>query len=239
MDALINRKCLQCGEPFQAVDRRQKYCTEDCRLDANNRSDDGTQRGEENQDLSSSQAIDFIEAACPEIQEQEPSLPRASSRKELLFEEWPPRVSKKASCVTYKLTDRKQINTGYGRASRPLGYVMETSPGRWIARVRNRRSNPLPLGAAKKAAIELYRSRDKGEPRDWIKELNQLAANEVDRAVIQRERRKWPVDLMGGPRRSLVDRELRQAILDAEIGFIASEEIELPTISPYAEEAAR
>ena len=44
---------------------------------------------------------------------------------------------------------------------------------------------------------------------------------------------------MGGPRRSLVDRELRQAILDAEIGFIASEEIELvPTIPPDAEEAA-
>jgi hypothetical protein len=33
MDAVINRKCLQCEEPFQAVDRRQKYCTEDCRLE--------------------------------------------------------------------------------------------------------------------------------------------------------------------------------------------------------------
>ena len=152
MDAIINRKCLQCGEPFTAIDRRSKLCPE-CR----NASRGSTYRGAENQDLSCLQPIDFIEAACPEIQEQEPSLPRASSRKELLFEEWPPRVSKKASCVTYKLTDRKQINTGYGRASRPLGYVMETSPGRWIARVRNRRSNPLPLGAAKKAAIELYR----------------------------------------------------------------------------------
>jgi hypothetical protein len=234
----IQRKCLACGEPFTGVSRRQKYCSQKCRPSDQNTFQGPLHWGAENQDLSCLQPIDFIEAACPEIQEQEPSLPRASSRKELLFEEWPPRVSKKASCVTYKLTDRKQINTGYGRASRPLGYVMETSPGRWVARVRNRRSNPLPLGAAKKAAIELYRSRDKGEPRDWIKELTQLAANEVDRAVIQRERRKWPVDLMGGPRRSLVDRELRQAILDAEIGFIASEEIELPTISPYAEEAA-
>jgi hypothetical protein len=119
---------------------------------------------------------------------------------------------------------------------------METSPGRWVARVRNRRSNPLPLGAAKKAAIELYRSKDKGEIKElnqWIKELNQLAANEVERAVIQRERRKWPVDLMGGNQRGAVDPELRQAILDAEIGFIASEEIELvPTIPPDAEEAA-
>jgi hypothetical protein len=33
MDAVINRKCLQCEEPFQAVDRRQKHCTEDCRLE--------------------------------------------------------------------------------------------------------------------------------------------------------------------------------------------------------------
>jgi hypothetical protein len=44
---------------------------------------------------------------------------------------------------------------------------------------------------------------------------------------------------MGGNQRGAVDPELRQAILDAEIGFIASEEIELvPTIPPDAEEAA-
>ena len=78
---------------------------------------------------------------------------------------------------------------------------MEIVPGRWIARVRDLSSDPLPLGAAKKAAIALYRSRNKGEPnKDWIEGLNQLVANEVDRAYWAKEKRKWPLDLMGGRR---------------------------------------
>ena len=32
------------------------------------------------------------------------------------------------------------------------------------------------LGAAKKAAIELYRSRDKGQARPWIHQLSELVA---------------------------------------------------------------
>ena len=36
------------------------------------------------------------------------------------------------------------------------------------------------------------------EPRDWIAELNQIAANEVDRAALVQERKRWPLDLMGG-----------------------------------------
>ena len=35
---------------------------------------------------------------------------------------------------------------------------------------------------AKKTAVELYRSKAKGKPLDWIAELNQIAAREVDRA---------------------------------------------------------
>jgi hypothetical protein len=95
---------------------------------------------------------------------------------------------------------------------------------RWVARVKDRASEPLPLEEAKKAAITLLHERRRvGEPRDWIAELDQLAANEVDRAVIQRERCKWPIDLMGGNQRGAVDPELRRAILDAETGFIAAE----------------
>jgi hypothetical protein len=58
---------------------------------------------------------------------------------------------------------------------------MEIVDGRWVARVRDLSSAPLPLGAAKKAAIELYRSKDKGEPRDWIRQNNLAVAAEIDR----------------------------------------------------------
>jgi hypothetical protein len=123
---------------------------------------------------------------------------RPSFSNELRFEEWPPRTSKKATCITYKLTDGKQINIGYGRTSRRLGYVMEIADGRWIARVRNRRSDPLPLGAAKEAAIELYRSRHEGQPRDWIHELNNLVARFENKAT--------------GPKRDT--RALRRPVVD-------------------------
>jgi biotin operon repressor len=93
-------------------------------------------------------------------------------------------------CVTYRLTDGKQINGDGSRVARPLGYVMEIWPGQWVARVGNLSSLTLPLSAAKKAAIELYRSKGKREPRDWIAELHQIAANEIDRAAIERERRR-------------------------------------------------
>jgi len=56
------------------------------------------------------------------------------------------------------------------------------------------------LEQAKEAARQLLRAK-RAQPRDFIKELNQIAANEVDRAAIERERRKWPIDLMGGSRR--------------------------------------
>jgi hypothetical protein len=93
--------------------------------------------------------------------------------------------------------------------------------------------------------------RGKAEPHDWTAKLDQLATNEVDRVVIERERRSWPVDLVGGQRhhgkRPLmgIDPKLRQAILDTQIGFIAvvstvagtAEEL-IPTILPDAEEAA-
>src|SRR4029450_3027811 len=108
------------------------------------------------------------------------------------FEEYPERPSKKASCVTYKLTDGQQINTGYGRASRALGYVMEIWPGRWVARVRDLTSLPSSLTAAKQATVHLYRSRNSGKPEDW--NLNQTVANEIDQAEFARQRRTWPVD---------------------------------------------
>src|SRR5262249_24727640 len=60
------------------------------------------------------------------------------------------------------------------------------------------------------------------KPTNWIEKLNQRHANEIDGAYGTREKRKWPVDLMGGARHSArrpaltVDPKLRQTILDTE-----------------------
>src|SRR5262249_39911485 len=60
------------------------------------------------------------------------------------------------------------------------------------------------------------------KPTNWIEKLNQRHVNEIDGAYGTREKRKWPVDLMGGARHSArrpaltVDPKLRQTILDTE-----------------------
>jgi hypothetical protein len=74
----------------------------------------------------------------------------------------------------------------------------------------------LPLDAAKQAAVVFLR--EKEEPRakpNHIDELNQIAVNEVDRTALQRERRRWPIDLMNGTRRGFL--EQRDAIIEAEL----------------------
>ena len=59
-------------------------------------------------------------------------------------------------------------------------------------------------------------------PANWIEKLNQRDANEIDRAYWTREKRKWPVDLMGGARHGArrqtltVNPKLRQTILNTE-----------------------
>jgi hypothetical protein len=59
-------------------------------------------------------------------------------------------------------------------------------------------------------------------PTNWIEILNQHDANQIDRAYWTREKRKRPVDLMGGARHSArrstltVDAKLRLTILDTE-----------------------
>jgi hypothetical protein len=60
------------------------------------------------------------------------------------------------------------------------------------------------------------------KPTNWIEKLNQAAANEIDRAYWTGEKRKWPVDFMGGARHSArrptltVNPKLRQTILNTE-----------------------
>ena len=92
---------------------------------------------------------------------------------------------------------------------------------RWIVRVGDRRTEPLPLAAAKQAAIAFLRQRRVTEPlrthHDHIALLNQIAVYEVDHAALQQERRRWPIDLMNGTRRGFV--EQRAAIIETELAI--------------------
>jgi hypothetical protein len=86
--------------------------------------------------------------------------------------------------------------------------------------VGNRESEPLPLAEAKRAAVAMLRERKETEPRDWIAELNKIAAAEFDRVALLKERKQWPGNLAGAQSRSdsmRLDRKLRDAILDAEL----------------------
>lgn len=58
------------------------------------------------------------------------------------------------------------------------------SPGRWVARVGDLNSGILPLGLAKKATVDLHRRKDKGEPLNWITELNRHMIAEIDRLSV-------------------------------------------------------
>jgi hypothetical protein len=118
-------------------------------------------------------------------------------------------------------------------SKRGAGWLMEVAwPGdarqRWVARVGNRASEPLPLDAARNAATVMLRCGGRGEPRDWVKQLNRIAADEADRTAVAQARKgkQWPLNLMGGSNRPgsmRIDRELREAILDAETDRAADE----------------
>jgi len=85
--------------------------------------------------------------------------------------------------------------------------------------VGNWASEPLPLKEAKRAGVALLRERGKVEPRDW-KDLNKIAATEIDSVALAKKRKQWPCDLVGGessPDSMRLDRKLRDAILDAEL----------------------
>jgi hypothetical protein len=108
------------------------------------------------------------------------------------------------------------------RNKRAAGWLMEVAwPGRqrWVARVGNRSSKPSPLEDAKRDAVAMLRERGKVKPRDFIAELNQIAANEVGGAVLAQERKRWPVNIMGGGAapRGAVDSAMRKAMLSTEV----------------------
>jgi hypothetical protein len=76
------------------------------------------------------------------------------------------------NAVTYRID---------GRSKRGAGWLMQVGSG-WIARIGNRASKPLPLDAAKRAALDMLRDRTKGDPvADPIVALNMAAVAEIDR----------------------------------------------------------
>jgi hypothetical protein len=78
----------------------------------------------------------------------------------------------------------------------------------------------MPLDHAKRAAVAMMRDkRMKAKSRDWIAELNQIAANEVDRAGLIPVCKQWPLDVMGGAAAGAwpLDPGERNAILSVEL----------------------
>jgi hypothetical protein len=200
----MHYRCKGCGKAISInqVGRRRRVC-EGCQRGENALSATIT-RQTEFDGKNASQAIDIVGLDCGENHKSGSARNRRRSWQGLTFEEWPPRPTKNDRCVTYKLTDGKQINTGYGRTSQALGYVMEVVPGKWMARVNERCSEPLPLHAAKNAAVSLYRSKDKGEPRDWIDHLNKVVVRLLEErlcpALDAKSLRQPIVDLVGSDR---------------------------------------
>ena len=210
--------CQQCGANLKLAPsgRRKRFCSNACRQAAfrnettAKRAPRYPTKGYENP---ASEHIETQYYFPLRNEELEPSGSSAHYSKELSFQ--------KLNSITWKLTDGVQINTGSGRASRALGYVMEISPGRWMARVRNLGSDLLSFGAAKKEAIRLYGCGEKGT-MDWIRQLNLRAAAKINRTALASENRKAPVDLIAGERKGYIAQKIRAAVLDAEIGFLTN-----------------
>ena len=121
--------------------------------------------------------------------------------------------------VTFARINRITIRVDCSRKKGAAWLLDVAWPGasrqRWLVRVGDRGSEPLLLDAAKRTAGACLRERSSVRPRDWTAKLNRMAADEVDRASLQQERRRWPIDLMNGKRRGLV--EERGAIIETEL----------------------
>jgi hypothetical protein len=207
--------CQQCGANLKVATsgRRRRFCSDACRK-ALKRGISGQKSPCSYHPLGSEKSSNFLsQNQCLAVsgnEELQPPRSFAHFSRQLSFQ--------KLNSVTWKLTDGVQINTGSGRNSRALGYVMEVFSGRWMARVGNLGSDLLSFGAARQEAIRFYRCRDKGT-MDWIHELN-LRAAEMNRAALASDKRKTPVDLIGGQRHGLIDPKIRAAVLEVEVGFL-------------------
>src|SRR5262249_23265630 len=91
---------------------------------------------------------------------------------------------------------------------------MEVVPGKWMARVNERCSEPAPLHAAQNAAVSLYRSKDKGEARGRIDHLNKVVVRLLEDRLCPtldaKSLRQPVVDLVG------IDRDQMAHIVSVE-----------------------
>ncbi len=80
-----------------------------------------------------------------------------------------------------------------------------------------------------------YRSRDKGEPQDWISHHNGSLATAMDLAAWKQLRSGWPIDLLGGQKRpdgfkrlqidgDLYSRGLEHYVQKVEIGYCVADD---------------
>src|SRR6516165_6733659 len=104
-----------------------------------------------------------------------------------------PTFAKINSC-TYRVDSPKKSGTGWLLEVAWPGQVRQ----QWVARVGNRASELLTLVEAKQSAVAMLRDGGKAEPRDWIADLNKIAAAEIDRAALAKDLQQWPCDLVGG-----------------------------------------
>ena len=181
--------CHLCGVelPQRERGRPRRFCSDKCRKRASRLNGHETCSGRvsptrtQKWGESTPQVIDFIKSEKGKNQELTPSLPSADLRFDVVGSHDKKKGEKPN---TYKLTDGRQINTGSGRAARALGYVMEIYPRRWVARVRDCRSEPTTLKQAKQAALDLYSLGNTGQPQHWIFDNNLLVAREIDRVMV-------------------------------------------------------
>jgi hypothetical protein len=102
------KECLHCDKRFtpSPTGRRQKYSSQKCRQRAGNGSAIPIQRKGQIFDETASQPIDITHPLGKQTRRD----------KGLHFEEWPKGQKRTDRCITYMLTDGKQVNTGAGRA---------------------------------------------------------------------------------------------------------------------------
>jgi hypothetical protein len=176
MDA-IQRKCLACGEPLKEPRKLKDFCSYSCR---------------------GRHAVTALDGP----RYQSALVGSKNTRKTKALQSLRKRsvgrfIFAKINSCTYRVD---------APTKKAAGWLMEIAwPGgtrqRWVARIGNQASESLSLEEAKQAATAMLCKPEKAEARDWIAELNQTAATEVDRAVIERQRRQWPLNVMGANNR--------------------------------------
>jgi hypothetical protein len=212
MDALV-AKCLKCATPLLTPRRLRDFCSYACR----------------------GQLLSGVPCQTGKIRHKNPKQAKTL------------RTPKTHMGVfTFCKINSCTIRIDRAGKKNGVGWLMEVawsggSRQRWVARVGDQRSEPLPLEEAKRAATALLHKRGKGEAQDWISALNKDAAAEVDRVRREADRKRefklWPTDLLGGSSEQRkpckpVSKEDREDILADEIPVRRRPDLKLVVNNP-------